>query len=112
MLGNFSFGDYFKKDAIGFAWELLTVLWKVPAEKLFVTVFKGEAGIPRDVEAREHWLRYVSDDHLSELGSADNFWQMGDTGPCGRCSNLLLPGNHIPCPEPCAAAWNEAAAAT
>ena len=101
MLGNFSFGDYFKKEAIGFAWELLTVVWKVPAEKLFVTVFKGEAGIPRDVEAREHWLRYVSADHLSELGSADNFWQMGDTGPCGRCSEIYyFRGNQIPCPEP------------
>ena len=59
MLGNFSFGDYFKKDAIGFAWELLTDVWKIPKDKLFVTVFKGEGGIPRDVEAREFWLKYV-----------------------------------------------------
>ena len=101
MLGNFSFGDYFKKEAIGFAWELLTVVWKVPAQKLFVTIFKGEGGIPRDVEAREHWLTYVSEDHLSELGADDNFWQMGDTGPCGRCSEIYyFRGNHIPCPEP------------
>ena len=101
MLGNFSFGDYFKKDAIGFAWELLTVVWKVPAEKLFVTIFKGEGGIPRDVEAREHWLRYVPEEHLSELGGADNFWQMGDTGPCGRCSEIYyFRGNAVPCPEP------------
>ena len=57
MLGNFSFGDYFKKDAIGFAWELLTDVWKIPPDKLFVTVFKGESGIPRDVEAREFWLK-------------------------------------------------------
>jgi alanyl-tRNA synthetase len=101
MLGNFSFGDYFKKDAIGFAWELLTDVWKLPNDKLFVTVFKGEGGVPRDVEAREVWLKYVSDDHLSELGSDDNFWQMGDTGPCGRCSEIYyFRGNHIPCPEP------------
>ena len=59
MLGNFSFGDYFKKDAIGFAWELLTEVWKIPSTRLFVTIFKGEAGIPRDVEARDHWLKYA-----------------------------------------------------
>jgi alanyl-tRNA synthetase len=101
MLGNFSFGDYFKKEAIGFAWELLTDVWKIPREKLFVTVFKGEGGVPRDVEAREHWLKYVSDDHLSELGSADNFWQMGETGPCGRCSEIYyFRGNQLPCLEP------------
>ena len=101
MLGNFSFGDYFKKEAIGFAWELLTVAWKIPADKLFVTVFKGESGIPRDVEARDYWLKYVAADHLSELGSDDNFWQMGDTGPCGRCSEIYyFRGNQIPCPEP------------
>ena len=101
MLGNFSFGDYFKKEAIGFAWELLTDVWKIPREKLFVTVFNGEGGIPRDVEAREYWLTHVSADHLSELGSADNFWQMGETGPCGRCSEIYyFRGNHVPCPEP------------
>lgn len=100
MLGNFSFGDYFKKEAIGFAWELLTDVWKIPAGNLYVTVFKGEGGIPRDVEAREYWLKHVSDDHLSELGAADNFWQMGDTGPCGRCSEIYyFRGNHIACPE-------------
>jgi alanyl-tRNA synthetase len=101
MLGNFSFGDYFKKDAIGYAWELLTEVWKIPKDKLFVTVFKGEGGIPRDVEAREYWLKYVSEDHLSELGSDDNFWQMGETGPCGRCSEIYyFRGHQIPCPEP------------
>ena len=98
MLGNFSFGDYFKKDAIAFAWELLTDVWKIPAEKLFVTVFKGEDGIPRDDEARAYWLKFVPT-HLSELGAADNFWQMGETGPCGRCSEIYyFRGNHIPCP--------------
>jgi alanyl-tRNA synthetase len=101
MLGNFSFGDYFKEEAIGYAWELLTDVWKIPRDKLFVTVFKGEGGIPRDIEAREYWLKYVTDDHLSELGSDDNFWQMGETGPCGRCSEIYyFRGNEIPCPEP------------
>ncbi|HEY0284634.1 MAG TPA: alanine--tRNA ligase [Vicinamibacterales bacterium] len=101
MLGNFSFGDYFKKEAIEFAWELLTGVWKIPADKLFVTVFKGESGIPRDVEAREFWLKHVAEDHLSELGSDDNFWQMGETGPCGRCTEIYyFRGNQIPCPEP------------
>ena len=101
MLGNFSFGDYFKKEAIGFAWALLTDVWKIPKDKLFVTVFKGEGGVPRDVEVRDDWLKYVSEDHLSELGSDDNFWQMGDTGPCGRCSEIYyFRGNQIPCPEP------------
>ncbi|HEV3215794.1 MAG TPA: alanine--tRNA ligase [Vicinamibacterales bacterium] len=101
MLGNFSFGDYFKRDAIPFAWELLTGIWKIPADRLYVTVFRGEDGIPRDEEARSHWLKLVSGDHLSELGSADNFWQMGETGPCGRCSEIYyFRGNQIPCPEP------------
>ena len=101
MLGNFSFGDYFKKEAIGYAWELLTGVWNIPKDRLFVTVFKGEGGIPRDIEAREFWLRYVDEDHLSELGSDDNFWQMGETGPCGRCSEIYyFRGIHIPCPEP------------
>lgn len=101
MLGNFSFGDYFKKDAIAFAWELLTGVWNIPPEKLFVTVFKGEAGIPRDVEARDHWLIRIDASHLTELGSDDNFWQMGDTGPCGRCSEIYyFRGDRMPCPEP------------
>jgi alanyl-tRNA synthetase len=101
MLGNFSFGDYFKKDAIGFAWELLTDVWKIPADKLYVTVFRGDANIPRDLDARGYWLKLVAEDHLSELGADDNFWQMGDTGPCGRCSEIYyFRGNHIACPEP------------
>jgi alanyl-tRNA synthetase len=101
MLGTFSFGDYFKKDAIPYAWELLTGVWNIPKERLFVTVFKGDGGIPRDLEARELWLQYVSGDRLSALGSDDNFWQMGDTGPCGRCSEIYyFRGNHLPCPEP------------
>ena len=88
MLGNFSFGDYFKKDAIPFAWELLTTVWKLPAERLFPTIFKGEAGIPRDDEAFAIWKGFVPADRITELGLAENFWQMGDTGPCGRCSEI------------------------
>ncbi len=88
MLGNFSFGDYFKKDAIPFAWRLLTDVWKMPKDRLVVSVFKGENGIPRDDEAYDIWRQFVSPDRILELGSDDNFWQMGDTGPCGRCSEI------------------------
>jgi alanyl-tRNA synthetase len=88
MLGNFSFGDYFKKDAIEFAWTLLTDVWKMPKDRLVVSVFKGEHGIPRDSEAYDIWKRFVPAERILELGSDDNFWQMGDTGPCGRCSEI------------------------
>ena len=90
MLGNFSFGDYFKNDAIGFAWELLTGVWKMPPERLIVSIFKGENGIPRDDEAYDIWRKYVPADRILELGADDNFWQMGDTGPCGRCSEIYF----------------------
>jgi alanyl-tRNA synthetase len=101
MLGNFSFGDYFKRDAIGFAWELLDQVWRVPSERLFATVFRGEAGVPRDDEAYEQWRKYLPAEHIGELGVADNFWAMGDTGPCGRCSEIYyFRGNEIPCAEP------------
>src|SRR5688572_16911020 len=88
MLGNFSFGDYFKADAIPFAWKLLTEEYKIPAGKLFATVFKGESGIPRDDEAYDVWRTFLPAERIGELGAADNFWQMGDTGPCGRCSEI------------------------
>ena len=88
MLGNFSFGDYFKKEAIPFAWTLLTGVWKLPPDRLFPTVFKGEAGIPRDDEAYETWKALVPAERIGELGAADNFWAMGETGPCGRCSEI------------------------
>src|SRR5437667_4352620 len=88
MLGNFSFGDYFKKDAIAFAWQLLPEVWKLPPDRLIVSIFKGEAGIPRDDEAYELWSRHVARDRILALGLEDNFWQMGDTGPCGRCSEI------------------------
>ena len=98
MLGNFSFGDYFKKDAIPFAWELLTTVWQLPAERLYPTIFKGESGIPRDEEAHAIWQGFVPADRITELGLAENFWQMGETGPCGRCSEIhYFRGNHVPC---------------
>jgi alanyl-tRNA synthetase len=101
MLGNFSFGDYFKHDAIAFAWEMLTDVWKLPADQLYVTIFKGEEGIPRDEEAYTRWLSFVPAERIDELGTADNFWQMGDTGPCGRCSEIhYFRGKELPCPEP------------
>src|SRR5438128_4107945 len=90
MLGNFSFGDYFKKDAIRFAWELLTGVWQMPKDRLVVSIFKGEAGIPRDAEAYDIWRQFVPADRILELGVEDNFWQMGDTGPCGRCSEIYV----------------------
>src|SRR5262245_1884734 len=88
MLGNFSFGDYFKKDAIRFAWMLLTDVWKMSPDRMVVSVFKGENGIPRDDEAYDIWRTFVPADRILELGLDDNFWQMGETGPCGRCSEI------------------------
>src|SRR5271166_1772084 len=99
MLGNFSFGDYFKKDAIAYAWELITsAQWfRIPKEKLYVTVFEGSGSgdddeglvVPRDGEAYELWLSEgVPIERIFEMGLKDNFWQMGDTGPCGPCSEI------------------------
>jgi alanyl-tRNA synthetase len=100
MLGNFSFGDYFKKEAIPFAWELLTTVWQLSADRLYPTIFKGEAGIPRDEEAYDIWTKLVPADRITELGLAENFWAMGDTGPCGRCSEIhYFRGNEFPCDE-------------
>ena len=92
MLGNFSFGDYFKEEAIELAWELLTGVWKMAPDRLVVSIFKGESGIPRDDEAYEAWRKHVPVDRILELGTGDNFWQMGDTGPCGRCSEIYRVG--------------------
>jgi alanyl-tRNA synthetase len=90
MLGNFSFGDYFKKDAIAYAWELITSQqwFGIDKAKLYVTIFKGENGVPRDTEAYDLWLGHVPKDRIYEFGTKDNFWQMGDTGPCGPCSEI------------------------
>ncbi len=91
MLGNFSFGDYFKKEAIAYAWELVTSpeWFGIDKDKLYATIFKGEEGIARDDEAYQHWLATgVAPERIFELGMKDNFWMMGDTGPCGPCSEL------------------------
>jgi alanyl-tRNA synthetase len=88
MLGNFSFGDYFKAEAIEFAWRLLTEVWQMEPDRLVVSIFKGEGIVPRDGEAYELWRRFVPAERILELGADDNFWQMGDTGPCGRCSEI------------------------
>ncbi len=100
MLGNFSFGDYFKKEAIPFAWDLLTTVWQLPADQLYPTIFKGEAGIPRDEEAYTIWTKLVPAARITELGLAENFWAMGETGPCGRCSEIHFHrGDAFPCDE-------------
>ena len=90
MLGNFSFGDYFKDDAIAFAWELLTNVWQLPQERMVITVFGGESAFGPDDEAREIWKKVTgfSDEKIIGLGMKDNFWQMGDTGPCGPCTEI------------------------
>ena len=96
MLGNFSFGDYFKKDAIAFAWELVTSpeWFGIPKDKLFATIFKGENGIARDDEAYQHWVALlkkdgIPPDRIHEMGMKDNFWMMGDTGPCGPAARSI-----------------------
>ncbi len=91
MLGNFSFGDYFKKDAIAYAWELVTSpeWFGIDKNKLYVTIFNGEGGVPRDAEAYDLWTAQgVPKERIFEMGLKDNFWQMGDTGPCGPCSEI------------------------
>jgi len=105
MLGNFSFGDYFKADAIALAWRLLTKDYGLPPERLTVTVFGGDAAmnLPADDEARALWKEVAGlpDARILGLGAQDNFWQMGDTGPCGPCSEIHFhQGDDLPCPEP------------
>lgn len=92
MLGNWSFGDYFKEGAIDFAWEYLTEVLKIDKDKLYVTVFEGspEEGLPRDDEAAELWKKHVSADRIILGNHHDNFWEMGDTGPCGPCSEIHI----------------------
>jgi len=91
MLGNFSFGDYFKRDAIAYAWELVTSpqWFGIAKDKLYVTIFKGENGVGRDDEAYGYWVEQgVPKNRIYEMGMKDNFWSMGDTGPCGPCSEI------------------------
>jgi alanyl-tRNA synthetase len=111
MLGNFSFGDYFKCEAIAYAWELLTSKewFGIDPSKLYVTIFEGDASVPRDSEAYGYWLEVgVPAERIFELGSKDNFWAMGDTGPCGPCSEIYydfgveaadVPGTDLPFPQ-------------
>ena len=90
MLGNWSFGDYFKKEAIEWAWELLTEVYGLPKERLYATIFEGspKEGIEKDSEAYEYWKRFLPEDHIILGNRHDNFWEMGDTGPCGPCSEI------------------------
>ncbi len=90
MLGNFSFGDYFKEEAILFAWTVLTDVWGLDKNKLRASVFEGDATTPPDDEAFAIWKKVLGDEsRIDRYGAADNFWQMGDTGPCGRCSEVF-----------------------
>ena len=94
MLGNWSFGDYFKKEAIAWSWELLTEVYKIEKDRLYVTVFEGDVkeGLPKDQEAMDLWLQYVDADHIVMGNKKDNFWEMGETGPCGPCSEIHFDG--------------------
>lgn len=90
MLGNWSFGDYFKKEAIAFAWELLTEVYKIPKENLYVTIFEGDASenLEKDHEAYQFWKSHISEDRILNGNKKDNFWEMGESGPCGPCSEI------------------------
>ena len=92
MLGNWSFGDYFKKDAIAFAWELLTEVFGIPKENLYVTIFEGDASenLERDQDAYDFWKSHISEDRIINGNKKDNFWEMGESGPCGPCSEIHI----------------------
>jgi len=94
MLGNWSFGDYFKKEAIEWSWQLLTELYKIPKDRLYVTVFGGDEKekLPKDEEVIVEWKKWIADDRILMFGRKDNFWEMGETGPCGPCTEI-----HIDC---------------
>jgi alanyl-tRNA synthetase len=90
MLGNWSFGDYFKKEAIAWSWELLTDVYRIPKDRLYVTVFEGDdkENLPKDDEAYNEWKKWIKEDRILMGSKKDNFWEMGDTGPCGPCSEI------------------------
>jgi alanyl-tRNA synthetase len=92
MLGNWSFGDYFKKEAIEWSWEFLTKLLSIPKDRLYVTVFEGDEkeGLPKDEEAQNEWSKWIDADRILLGKKKDNFWEMGDTGPCGPCTEIHI----------------------
>src|ERR1700710_1812600 len=94
MLGNWSFGDYFKKEAITWAWELLTDVYKIDKDRLYVTVFEGskEEGLAFDQEAYDTWKQFIPEERILNGNKKDNFWEMGDMGPCGPCSEIHYDG--------------------
>jgi alanyl-tRNA synthetase len=94
MLGNWSFGDYFKKEAIAWSWELLTEVYKLDKNRLYVSIFEGDEkeGLPRDDEAYNEWKKVIPEDSILPFNKKDNFWEMGDTGPCGPCTEI-----HVDC---------------
>ncbi|HSC54790.1 MAG TPA: alanine--tRNA ligase [Phnomibacter sp.] len=94
MLGNWSFGDYFKADAIAWSWELLTEVYKLDKNRLYVTIFEGDAkeGLAKDDEAYNEWKKWIAEDRILLGNKKDNFWEMGDTGPCGPCTEI-----HVDC---------------
>ncbi|HSU28342.1 MAG TPA: alanine--tRNA ligase [Chitinophagaceae bacterium] len=94
MLGNWSFGDYFKKEAIAWSWELLTNIYKIDPDRLYATVFEGDKkeNLPKDEEAHSEWMKWMAENRILPFGKKDNFWEMGDTGPCGPCTEI-----HVDC---------------
>lgn len=94
MLGNWSFGDYFKKEAIEWSWELLTKIYNIPEENLYITIFEGdiEEGLPKDNETEFYWKEWIDEDRIVMGNKKDNFWEMGEIGPCGPCTEI-----HVDC---------------
>ncbi|MFI5124198.1 MAG: alanine--tRNA ligase [Chitinophagales bacterium] len=94
MLGNWSFGDYFKKEAVAWSWELLTGIFGIPVDRIYITVFGGDLAenLPADEETRTEWKKWVAEDRILAGSKKDNFWEMGDTGPCGPCTEI-----HVDC---------------